>query len=86
MKMTERLKRVAADIGQYQVTIDDPVTYPRAFTISMPPTPLDGGGCSRTTVTRGTWRSASHRAPSARRTRRWRPTSPRASNANVAIG
>ena len=42
MKMTERIKRVAADIVQYQVTIDDPVTYPRPFTLSMPLTPLDG--------------------------------------------
>ena len=43
MKMTERIKRVAPDIVQYQITIDDPVTYPRPFTISMPLTPLDGG-------------------------------------------
>jgi hypothetical protein len=28
---------------QYQVTIDDPVTYPRPFTLSLPLTPLDGG-------------------------------------------
>jgi hypothetical protein len=43
MKLTERFKRVAADIVQYQITIDDPVTYERPFTISMPLTPLDGG-------------------------------------------
>jgi hypothetical protein len=43
MKMVERFKRVAADILQYQLTVDDPVTYPRAFTISLPLTPLDGG-------------------------------------------
>jgi hypothetical protein len=43
MRLTERIKRVAADIVQYQVTIDDPVTYARPFTISMPLTPLDGG-------------------------------------------
>ena len=43
MKLTERIKRVAADVVQYQVTVDDPVTYPRPFTISMPLTPLDGG-------------------------------------------
>ena len=43
MKLTERFKRVADDIVQYQVTIDDPVTYPRPFTISIPLTPLDGG-------------------------------------------
>ena len=34
---------MAADVVQYQVTVDDPVTYPRPFTISMPLTPLDGG-------------------------------------------
>jgi hypothetical protein len=42
MKLTERFKRVADDIVQYQVTIDDPVTYVRPFTISYPLTPLDG--------------------------------------------
>ena len=44
MKMTERIKRVAADVVQYQLTVDDPVTYPRPFTMSIPLTPLDGGG------------------------------------------
>ena len=43
MKLTEKFKRVANDILQYQVTIDDPATYVRPFTISMPWTPLDGG-------------------------------------------
>jgi hypothetical protein len=43
MKLTERFKRVAGDIMQYQITIEDPVTYERPFTISMPLTPLDGG-------------------------------------------
>jgi hypothetical protein len=43
MKLTERFKRVADDIVQYQVTIDDPVTYVRPFTLSYPLTPLDGG-------------------------------------------
>ncbi len=43
MKMTERIRRVANDIVQYQLTVDDPVTYPRPFTISIPLTPLDGG-------------------------------------------
>lgn len=42
MKLTERIKRVASDVLQYQVTIDDPLTYERAFTLSMPLTPLDG--------------------------------------------
>jgi hypothetical protein len=43
MKLTERFKRIADDIVQYQVTIDDPVTYVRPFTISYPLTPIDGG-------------------------------------------
>ena len=43
MKITEKLKRVAADVIQYQITIDDPVTYARPFTASLPLTPLDGG-------------------------------------------
>ena len=43
MKMTERIRRVADDVIQYQLTVDDPVTYPRPFTISIPLTPLDGG-------------------------------------------
>ena len=43
MKLTERFKRVADDILQYQITVDDPVTYVRPFTMSYPLTPLDGG-------------------------------------------
>jgi hypothetical protein len=43
MKITERFKRVANDVLQYQITVEDPVTYTRPFTISMPLTPLDGG-------------------------------------------
>ena len=43
MTLTERFKRVAYDIVQYQVTVDDPVTYVRPFTLSFPLTPLDGG-------------------------------------------
>ena len=43
MRMVEKLKRVAPDILQYQITIDDPVTYDRPFTASLPLTPLDGG-------------------------------------------
>ncbi|HTM02488.1 MAG TPA: hypothetical protein VL173_03215 [Vicinamibacterales bacterium] len=43
MKLTERFKRIAPDIVQYQVTVDDPVTYVRPFTLSYPLTPLDGG-------------------------------------------
>ncbi|HZM62412.1 MAG TPA: hypothetical protein VFB85_21545 [Vicinamibacterales bacterium] len=43
MTITERFKRVAPDVIQYQFTVDDPVTYARPFTMSMPLTPLDGG-------------------------------------------
>ena len=43
MKITERFKRVAAQMLQYQITVDDPVTYARPFTLSLPLTPLDGG-------------------------------------------
>jgi hypothetical protein len=43
MKITERFKRVGEDTLQYQLTIDDPVTWARPFTISFPLTPLDGG-------------------------------------------
>jgi hypothetical protein len=43
MVITERFKRIAADVIQYQFTVDDPVTYVRPFTMSMPLTPLDGG-------------------------------------------
>jgi hypothetical protein len=43
MKITERFRRVADDIIQYQATFDDPDTYATPFTISFPMTPLDGG-------------------------------------------
>jgi len=43
MKITEQFRRVADDVVQYQFTIDDPVTYARPFTMSMPLTPLSGG-------------------------------------------
>jgi hypothetical protein len=42
MKITERFKRVAEDVVQYQITIDDPVTYAAPWTISLPLTPLEG--------------------------------------------
>ena len=44
MKLTERFKRLANDMVQYQVTVDDPVTFVRPFTLSYPLTPLEGGG------------------------------------------
>jgi hypothetical protein len=43
MKMTERFKRVADDVIQYQTTVEDPVTWARPFTMSYPLTPLEGG-------------------------------------------
>jgi hypothetical protein len=43
MTITEKFKRVADDIVQYQFTVDDPATYARPFTMSMPLTPLSGG-------------------------------------------
>ena len=43
MTIVEQFKRVANDILQYQITVTDPVTYVKPFTISMPLTPLDGG-------------------------------------------
>jgi hypothetical protein len=43
IKVTERFRRVAADIVQYQITVDDPLTYERPFTVSFPLTPLEGG-------------------------------------------
>jgi hypothetical protein len=43
LKITERFRRVAPEIIQYQATWDDPLTYERAFTVSFPLTPLDGG-------------------------------------------
>jgi hypothetical protein len=43
MKITERFRRVANDIVQYQATWDDPLTYQAPFTVSFPLTPLDGG-------------------------------------------
>jgi len=42
MKITERFKRVAEDVVQYQITIDDPITYASPWTISLPLTPLEG--------------------------------------------
>jgi hypothetical protein len=43
MIITERFRRVADNIIQYQATYDDPVTYERPFSVSFPLTPLDGG-------------------------------------------
>jgi hypothetical protein len=43
MKLMEKIKRVARDVVQYQVTVEDPLTYVRPFTLSLPWTPLAGG-------------------------------------------
>ena len=43
MTMTEQIRRVADDMLQYQLTVDDPVTYTAPFTVSIPLTPLSGG-------------------------------------------
>jgi hypothetical protein len=43
MKIIEQFTRVASNILQYQITVDDPVTYGKPFTLSLPLTPLDGG-------------------------------------------
>ena len=43
MTMVERIRRVGDDMVQYQLTVNDPVTYPTPFTMSIPLTPLDGG-------------------------------------------
>ena len=43
MVITERFRRIADDMVQYQATYDDPVTYEKPFTVSFPLTPLDGG-------------------------------------------
>jgi hypothetical protein len=42
MVIYERFKRVADDIIQYQITVDDPVTYEAPFTLAIPLTPLEG--------------------------------------------
>jgi hypothetical protein len=36
MRMTERFTRVADDVLQYEITIDDPKTYTKPFTLSVP--------------------------------------------------
>ena len=43
MVITERFRRIADNMVQYQATYDDPLTYEKPFTVSFPLTPLDGG-------------------------------------------
>ena len=84
MKITERFKRVADDVIQYQFTVDDPVTYPRPFTMSMPLTPLDGGVLLPYECHEGNLAIRSRSAPSAPRIGRWQRTWPKASSARAA--
>jgi hypothetical protein len=79
MKITERFRRIADDIVQYQATWDEPLTYEKPFTVSFPLTPLDGGELLPYDATQVTRRSRCHSVPSARKTRRWPQTWRRAS-------
>jgi hypothetical protein len=36
MKLTERITRLEVDLLQYEVTIDDPITYTRPWKVSLP--------------------------------------------------
>ncbi len=83
MKITERFKRVAPDVIQYQVTVDDPVTYEKPFTISMPGRRSTAASSCPTSATKATTRSGSRSAPSAPRTRRWQPIWPKGSSARA---
>ena len=42
LRLTERFTRVAADVLRYQVTVNDPSTFTRAWTIEVPATAADG--------------------------------------------
>ena len=42
LHLTERFTRVSKDLLRYQVTIDDPTTYTKPWTIEVPATPSDG--------------------------------------------
>ena len=67
MVIIERFKRVAEDVLQYQFTVDDPVTYARPFTMSMPLTPLDGRVLLPVRMPRGEPRPAERAQRRARR-------------------
>ena len=71
MKLTERIRRVADTIVQYQLTVDDPVTYARPFTISIPLTPLDGGACFPMNAMKVMARFATRSPRNEPRTGRW---------------
>jgi hypothetical protein len=42
LRLVERFTRTAPDVLRYQVTIDDPTTFTRPWTIELPATPSDG--------------------------------------------
>ena len=42
LHVTERFTRVSKDLLRYQVTIDDPTTYTKPWTIEVPATPAAG--------------------------------------------
>ena len=61
--------RGGSDVVQYQITVDDPVTYARPFTMSLPLTPLDGGDAASLRVSRGELRDSAVARRRARRRR-----------------
>ena len=42
LRLVERFTRTAPGVLRYQVTIDDPTTFTRPWTIELPATPSDG--------------------------------------------
>lgn len=42
LRLVERFTRTAPDVLQYRVTIDDPTTFTRPWTVELPVTPTDG--------------------------------------------
>ena len=85
MKITEQFKRVADDVLQYQFTVDDPVTYARPFTMSMPLTPLSAACCCPTSVTKATSPCRTRSARSAPRIARSPKTWPKASSGRGVV-
>ena len=71
MVMTERFTRVGADELRYEITINDPKTYTKPFTISLPLMSPSGIPAAAVRVPRRRLRGEERaRAPSAPRTRR----------------
>jgi hypothetical protein len=42
LKLVERFTRTAPDVLEYRVTIDDPATFTRSWTVELPARPADG--------------------------------------------